>query len=306
MPGPRQLVAPPTFVDRNYGLLSVVQTRYDDPDSHWRNGVTWQDICGTGGVTFDDFCMESPVPSGKAANSTVTTSGAIPFTVFAEVDCSPVGYSQSEQRARAVDALTRNEQLQVERTFWTGDMVGAGAVTGFVRPHLAADTASTDLISGVVATLQCAATAVTGTTVDIVEGLGRLEAAVTGCNNGQAVLHIPNILGPALFDHYLAKTNGGQIQTYTGHLVALGAGYTGSSPAGVVTPGVAWVYATGPVFAYRSGPETFTFTEQFDRANNTLKTIVERTYLLGFNCCCLYAVPISTGGEITGAYNSAT
>lgn len=305
MPGPRHLVAPPTFVDRNFGLLSVVQSRYDEPDVHWRNGVTWQDICGTAGVTFDDLCVESPVPSGKASNLTVNTFGAQPFAVFGEVDCSPVGYSQQEQRSRAVDGMSRAESFQVERTFWTGDVAGSGSTSGYIKPHLAEDTAVTETQGGVVITLQCAATQVTGTTVDIVEGLGRLEAAFTACHNGQAVLHIPAILGPALFERYLAKVEGGQIKTFTGHLVALGAGYTGSSPAGVVTPGVAWVYATSPVFAYRGAPETFNFVEQFDRANNTLKTIVERTYVLGFNCCCLYAIPISTGGDITGAYNSA-
>jgi hypothetical protein len=306
MPGPRQLVSPPTFVDRPYGLLSVVQTRYDEPEAKWRNGVTWQDVCGTGGNTFDDYCVETPAPSGKAANFTVDTFGSMPFTVYGQVDCSPVGYSQSEQRARAVDALTRAEGFQVERTFWTGDVTGAGDTGGYVKPHLAADTATTDTSQGVVVTLQCAANIVTGTTVDIVEGLGRLEAAFGVCHPGQAVLHIPAVLGPALFEHYLAKVNGGKIETYTGHQVALGTGYTGSSPGGVLTPGVAWVYATSPVFAYRSPTETFTFVEQFDRAENTVKTIVERTYVLGYNCCCTYAIPISTGGDITGAYNSAT
>ena len=58
---------------------------------------------------------------------------------------------------------------------------------------------------------------------------------------------------------------------------------------------MAWVYATGPVFAYRSTPERFTYKESFDRAENTAELIVERTYVLGFTCCCLYAVPILVG-----------
>jgi hypothetical protein len=306
MPGPRLLVPAPTFVDRQYGLLSVVQSRYDEPDAHWRNGVTWQDICGVGGVTFDQFCVASPDASGKAANMTTPVFGAQPFTVYAEVDCSPVGYTQQEQRARAVDALGRSESYQVEHAFWTGDVVGAGVTAGYIKPHLAASSASTDTIAGVTATLQCAATVVTGATLDIVEGLGRLEAAFGACSNEQAVLHVPQILGARLMRDYLVKANGAQLQTGTGNLVALGAGYTGSSPSGVVTPGVAWVYATAPIFAYRSSQETFTFVEQFDRSENTLKTIVERTYLLGFTCCCLFAIPISVGGDITGAYNSAT
>src|SRR5262245_25730015 len=130
MPGPRQLVAPPTFVNREYGLLSVVQTRYDEPDAHWRNGVTWQDICGTGGGTFDQVCVDSPTPSGKASNYTVPVFGAQPFTVFGEVDCTGLGYTQQEQLSRAREALGRTESLQVESVFWTGTVVGAGSVTG--------------------------------------------------------------------------------------------------------------------------------------------------------------------------------
>lgn len=301
MAAPKQLVSPPTFVDRQYGLLSVVQTRYDEPDVHWRNGVIWQDLCQLAGSTWDP-CAASGQPPSKAANVFQSTFAARPFTVYGEVDCSPVGYSQQEQRSRGVDALTRAEGYQVERVFWTGTVNG---VANEFAPHLAADTVVLDGSTPTV-TLQCAATSVTGVALDIVEGIGRLEAAFGACSNEQAVLHVPQVLGPALFDHYLAKTDGAQIKTYTGNLVALGAGYPGTSPAGVSTAGVAWVYATGPVFAYRSSPETFTFTESFDKANNTLKTIAERTYVLGFSCCCLYAVPISIGGDITGTFNSAT
>ena len=66
-----------------------------------------------------------------------------------------------------------------------------------------------------------------------------------------------------------------------------------------------WIYATGPVFAYRGAPETFAFREMFDRTANTLKTIVERTYVLGYSCCCLPAIPVSVGGDITGQPLSA-
>jgi hypothetical protein len=306
MAGPRQLVSPPAFVDRAFGLLSVVQARYDEPDMHWRNGVTWQDICGLASTTYDPCAVVTgagvvPLPPTKVANVTTPLFGATPFTVFAEVDCSPVGYSQQEQRARAVDALTRAEPWQVERAFWTGQAAGATSVF----PHLAANAAVADpSISNV--QLQCAATPVSGSVVlDIVEGLGRLEQAAANCYNGQVTLHIPLILGQDLSDHFLVEPNGGQMKTRTGSLVSLGGGYTGSGPDGTLTPNVAWIYATGPVFAYRSQPETFNFREMLDRTTNTLKTIVERTYVLGYSCCCLLAVPISVGGYSTGLPGSA-
>jgi hypothetical protein len=297
------LVAPPTFVDRNFGLLSVVQPRYDEPDAHWRNGVTWQGLCGLAGVTYDPFCIE-PDPASKAANVTTPVRGAQPFTPFAEVDCSPVGYTQEEERARAVDALTRSESYQVENVFWTGT---AGGDANAVYPHLAANSAVLD--SGVLPTitLQCAAVSVTGSVVeDVVEGFGRLEAALGSCYNGQGVLHVPLILGEQLFRAGIVKIEGSQIKTQAGgNLVALGAGYPGTGPDGTVISNAVWVYITGPVFAYRSAPETFNFRESFDRSENTLKTIVERTYVLGFDCCCLYAAPLSVGGIVTGQPLSA-
>ena len=309
MPGPRQLVDPPTFADRNYGLLSVVQARYDVPDQHWRNGVTWSDICGLGGTTYDPSCLASGTgntPAEKSDNIDFEHFGATPFAVVAEVDCSPVGYSAEEQRQRAVDALTRTEAAQVEAAFWTGT---AGGDTNKALPHLAASAAIEDSSTQVVTiTMQCATQTITGasTPLDIVEGIGRLEAAASACYSGQLTLHVPLVLGQALQDHHLVKADGGQLKTEaTNNLVALGAGYPGTSPAGVATDGVAWVYATGPVFAYRSSPETFRFDQMLDREANLLKSIVERTYVLGYSCCCLYAVPISTGGDVTGQPQSA-
>ena len=309
MAGPRQLVAPPTYVDPQFGLLSVVQPRYDVADVHWRNGVTWQDLCGQGGATYDPYCLVSGTgntPAVKAANVTVNTFAALPFTAFAEVNCSPVGYSQDEQRARAVDALTRTESYQVEKAFWTGT---AGGDANQVYPHLAAAEAVYDSNFLPVAQLQCAATSVTGSTVlDIVEGLARLESAWAACGRptlGQGTIHVPVALGQALFYEHLVEANNGQLKTGTGNLVALGGGYQGTSPAGVATPNVAWIYMTGPVFAYRSSPETFAFKEMFNRENNTLQSIVERTYVLGYSCCCLLAVAVSVGGDVTGQPLSA-
>ena len=307
MPGPRQLVSPPTFADRNYGLLSVVQPRYDEPESKWRNGVTWSDLCGSGGVTYDPSCLPSGTgntPATKADNIDFEHFGAQPFTVFGEVDCSPVGYSVDEQRTRAVDAMTRTEAYQVERAFWTG---AAGGDSGIVLPHLAANATVEDSATQVVTiTLQCAATEVTGVALDAVEGLGRLEAAASACYQGQLTLHVPTVLGERLMERGLIKPDGGQLKTVaTNNLVALGAGYPGTSPAGATPTNAVWVYATGPVFAYRSAPETFRFQEMLDRDTNLVKSIVERTYVLGYSCCCLYAVAISVGGDVTGQPQSA-
>lgn len=310
MAGPKMLAPPPSFDPRDFGLLSVVQARYDEPESHWRNGVIWQDLCGMGGLTFDPFCLTptSIPPSGappalKADNIDWNTYGATPFTVFAELDCSPVGFSQEEQRARGIDALTRTEAYQVENAFWTGT---AGGVANQVYPRLAASAAVQDATLLPVVNLQCAATQVTGTTVlDIVEGLGRLEAALAACYQGKGVIHVPVVLASALFQWNLVQASGAQLRTKAGNLVAIGGGYPGTGPTGVAISNALWIYATPPIFAYRSEAFTFRTAEMLDRATNTLKTITERTYVLGYSCCCLPAIPVSVGGDITGQPLSA-
>lgn len=303
MAGPRMIVAPPTFVDRPYGLWSVVEDRSAMvAEGHWRNGVKWQDVCGIGGNTYDPFCLETS-PASKAANITTPNYAASPFVPFVEIDCSPVGYTPTEMEERASAALTRVESWQVERIFWTG---AVGGDAGIAYPHLAANTAVVDTSETVTITLQCAATTVTGSTIlDVTEGIGRLEAALGSCLNGRGVIHVPYILGEQLFRANAVKANGPQLQTQAGHLVALGAGYPGTGPDGTSVANAVWLYATGPVFGYRSAVERFRFVDSFDRSENTAKMIAERTYVLGFDCCCLYAVLVSTGGIVTGQPLSA-
>ncbi len=72
-----------------------------------------------------------------------------------------------------------------------------------------------------------------------------------------------------------------------------------SATDAIVGYGTQWLIGDG------ASPETFRFDQMLDRETNTLKSIVERTYVLGYSCCCLYAVPISVGGDITGAPLSA-
>lgn len=306
MPGPRQLVPPPTFVDRNFGLLSVVQPRYSEPDSHWRNGVTYQPMCGNGGSTYDDSCVTGSAPS-KIPNVTTPIRGATPFVVVGEWSCSMVGYSIEEARAKAAAALTNGESWQVERTFATGSVAisgGAFAVPNIAYPHLAAAANVFDTQSVQTIYLQTAAGLVTGSTVvDIVEGIGYLEAAAANCNNGQPVIHIPLQLAEQCFRANIVRIDGTVVKTQHGSLVAFGAGYPGTDPSGNVTPGALWIYLTGQVFAYRSLAEEFDFKESFDRSENTALMIAERTYVLGWDCCH-YAVPVSVGGIVTGIVGS--
>jgi hypothetical protein len=304
MAGPRQNVRPPTYDARDYGLLTVVEPRYEEPDIHWRNGVQWESQCGLGSSTFDDACAEIDI-YGKTRNITVANYGATPFVPFAEVDCSPVGYTEAEQFERALGAFARIEPYQVELSFWTGNVAASGMRA---YPHLAANAQVLDATINPSVILQTATTVVTGATLDVVEGIARLEGALARCANGRGVLHVtPEVFDLMAFGMLLDKPRNGVMYSVAGNKVAVGAGYTGSGPDGTSTTGVHWAYATSPVFAYRSSGDPrvgTTLTENLDRAVDTVKTIAERTYVLGYDCCH-FGVPISLGGMVSGGYNVA-
>src|SRR5574342_1013795 len=110
----RDIVNGPPFVDRPFSLWTAVEDRSPvTTDSHWRNGVNFNSLCGIGGNTYDDYCTDASAAT-KAANVTTPRRGATPMTPFAELDCSPVGYDQQEQRDLASQALTATEMYQVE------------------------------------------------------------------------------------------------------------------------------------------------------------------------------------------------
>lgn len=302
----RTYVEPPTFTPLPFGLLTSLATEIRSPgDPHWELGVTYEPLCGVGSSTYSK-CVSvtgsgtapAPNPPSKAATNTLSSRGATPFAPFVEVDCSAPGFwDRAEDTAEA--ALTRVEQFQVERTFWTG--LANGVTVAF--PHLAASSAVTDE-NGVV--LQTAVTQVTGGAVlDVIEGIGLLEAALAGCYEGVGVLHVPRALAPAMAFGMLLIREGSRYRTPNGNIVVLGAGYTGSSPDGVVTPGSQWVYATGMPFIYRSRPRVLQVGQSIDRGKNTVKAIAERTYVIGWDCCH-FGARISTGGVTTGASFAAT
>jgi hypothetical protein len=293
MPRPRLNVPAPLFTPLPFGLLATLATEIRTPTNrHWEAGVQWESLCAEGDTTFDEcFAVtgtaESDVapPEQRAETASYTRRGATPFTVYARLDCSAPGF-WDRMDADANTAFTQSEQWQVERAFWTG--LAADKVVVF--PHLAEDAELVTADGSV--TLQTAATVVTGGTgVDIIEGMGRLQAALSDCYDGVGVIHVPRSLEPALSQASLIVREGNRYRTTQGHIVVLGAGYTGSSPSGAALTDSDYIYATGGMFIYR-GPLRRTSGEIFERDTNLAVVEVERTYVLGWDCCHL-AVNIS-------------
>lgn len=279
----RQIVDPPTFTPLPYGLLSVAQ-HPPIGDGHWQNGVTYQSRClNAGDTTYSADCGmavtgtgPAPPPPALTDNVDLTTRGATAFTAYAEFDCAPVGMANAAKIAE--DALAQSADYDVERAFWTGK----AANQTVVFPHLAANA---DIIDGDTLLQSTASVVVTGTPAPTV-ALGLLEQAIADCSNGQGVIHVQRKVLPALFKAQVIEIRGGQIVTKGGNLVAAGAGYPGTGPAGqAVTSSTSWMFATGPVFAYASQTRVNDLRTALDRTTNTVKYIAERTYVIGWDCC---------------------
>ena len=303
MAGFRQIVDGPSFTALPFGLWDAVQKPTPE-GTHWQNGITWVDQCPTGDTVMDECIAVTGTGGALAAQATMsgnvvqTNRGATSFTVYAEFDCSPVGLTNATTVAS--DALAKVEQYQVEKAFWTGVAGKSGAVpTTTVFPHLAANTPLSDS-SGIL--LQPAASSVaTGTALDVVDGLGRLEAGIDDCYHGSAVIHVARQAADTLFAWNLLLPEGDALYTKSGHRVVIGSGYTGSGPDGsAATAGASWIYATGAVFGYQGAVQMQQpFPDSFDRTKNTVHMIAQRTYVLGFECC-LQAVQIALGVPTSG------
>lgn len=286
MAGARLIVDPPAFTTLPYGLWDVTQKPAPD-NAHWQTGITYITRCPTGGTTYDE-CLSvtgtgeaPPAPPAKTDNVEQEFRGATPFTIYARFDCSPVGMQAAETAAS--DALARVEQQQLEAAFWTG-AVGGQTIA---YPHLADDAELADT-GGIV--LQTAATTV-ASGVDVVTALGALEQELAECYAGQGVIHIPRAALPTFAAAYLVREVDGRLLTPAGNLIAVGGGYPGTSPAGAApAAGTTWIYATGAVFGYRGDVFVTSARESFDRAENTMQMLAERTYVLAWECCHLAAL----------------
>jgi hypothetical protein len=287
VPGPRMMVDPPRFTPSQFGLLTVAELR-GDGESHWQNGVTFETRCAnltaSSGTTYDECIAVTGVgspspPPAKADNTNLRYRGATPFAVYAEFDCSTVGLDGA--RDQAADALERAESWQIERAFWTGQAAGTNNIA---FPHLA--HAGAEIVDAQQILLQTAVVT-GGGPYPAAQALGVLEQRLADCHNGQGVIHVPPKALPRLEQTDSVERRGAGLQTTNGNLLAVGNGYPGTGPSGgAASDAEAWMFATGPLFVYRSQPRVLGYgAESFDRSENTIKLLAERTVVAGWDCC---------------------
>jgi hypothetical protein len=294
-------ISPPDdFQAARYSLFNSVNW-LTGVDAHWLGGVQYDSDCTKVSITSSPCVSGSPDSTVLTKSSTFShvVRGSRPFTIYSEVDCSAPGGGWENEQDRALMALTHSGPTQLEATFWTGSS-GKGAP---VFPNLTTSGIIRDNTNEIV--LQPSSTIISGVPLDVVEGLGRLEAAVAACYDGLAFIHVPVQLIESLAAQHLCEERNGKLYTYAGNQLIVGQGYPGTGPDGSVPASGLWIRATSPVFGIKDTVRTFTEVQSFDRNVNTIKMIAEQTYLLGWRCC-LAGVLVTTGGEISGTVNAAT
>lgn len=259
MVAPLALVAPPLTQPLERGLFSVFNFRGDS--DRFEQGVKWEELGGCEpieGISAAQCDPEDMVGLPKVLDGAddFATGDALPFTVYADWLCSPVGFSPADAQDRANARLLKWEQMRVEQAFWTGDLLNTPNLSG-ANGYAAPVTAGThDTEWHALAAVE--------------DMLARVYGAV-------GVIHMSIRTASLLLSKGAISAKGSRLFTELGTPVAAGAGY----------PDVAEIIGTPALIGYRS--DIFTSSNRagdlFNRDRNDLHAIAERTYLIGFDPC---------------------
>jgi len=223
------LVEAPAITPYQYGLAAVAQPA-DTSNPHWQMGVEYEPISSYEVGALPGACYGSPsvsLPEG------VATVKALPFSLYAGVDCKAVGYDEAYILARAQAILKLGWQHGAEQALWSG-----AGVSG-LEPVLNGTYVATTV----------------GTGLSIVDAVAALEDYLGDNYLGQGVVHATRgVASYAKRDRQVVE-RAGKLQTVLGTQWAFGGGYDGTGP-GDASPatGTTWLYATGLITIRRADP----------------------------------------------------
>lgn len=264
-----------TTTPTKYGLFSVAKP-FPELDDHWRScGVQFQSESCPESQLWIQGCPES---GSKSLGPDQSLLDFDPFTIYTSWNCGVLGKTPQEHMASAQRALLCIEETAVEEVFYSGttadtpSLVGSGAIP----------------------------INTTATPYSLASGIGALEGAMGAVQCGEPTIHAPRELGALAARFHQTFGSGGMLRTALGSPIAFGTGYGNTSPVGVAPPaGIAWLYATGPVYLAKSeiwmNPPTF--EDALNRTNNELIWEANRTFVLGVDGCATFAVAVSTNGS---------
>lgn len=260
LPAPAGIeVTAPPVVPFRYGLLSVAtfETPPARPNANaWEaHGVVYAgDSCGPQGGIWPSPCAPGGGPADPPADPKSIQDGlefsqGVPFTIYESARCLAMGFPDADGKAR--------RRLALHEQHWVETWADANAFTGARQ------------LAG-------------GAATPLVRAWALLEDEIADVYGGLGVIHVPRWAYGALPERRLIERDAARYRTPLDNLVAIGAGYSGNSPAGAAPAAdQVWLYATGPVKAFRS--EVFS-RESFDQQRNTRTAVAERVYALTFDC----------------------
>lgn len=271
-PGARRDVNSPPAGAPRVGLIVSARTTFaGETDEMWANGITYEPECvpDSGGVL--DLC--DPASKDDPAPNDVVEWDA--YAVQIGYRCSTFGYRGKDWRALARRRLLADEERQISRELWRGDLAQAG---GYPNRWLA-DVANVDILTE-------------GGPVALTHGLACLEQYLADCNGGQqGMIHATRQVVTHWQGLGLLRREGNLLLTAVDTIVVPGAGYDGSDPDGNdATTGDVWAYATGIVDVRRGEivvlGDPNSNPEQVNRTTNTIRVFAERPALASWDGCC--------------------
>jgi len=263
----------------DYGILSPATTTFDESESFWTSGFTYENQDAGLVVANASVLGSNAYEQVTVVDNTVSKEHFklyYPFDVKASVKVSTFGTDPAEIEASAKTALEIVMQKAVETEFWNGDI--AKLLDSPNDNRYLASAQSVDV------------TPTPGTAVKVRYGLGLLEEALGNASIGaKGVIHTPRVVGSIL---NLDK-DGKKLVSPLGNSVVSGVGYSKKGPDGTdAGAGKAWMYATGPV-SVRLGP-TIVVPGNLNQAINTsineIQYFVDGTAAVTWSTTDAYAV----------------
>jgi hypothetical protein len=277
-----KLIAP------RYGLeAGSTVVRHSENDQTWGAGYQQENgLCGIRGETWV-WCgivsnaanPPAPVDSDVQQNVTELTTGdqedadrweqVYPFLVQAEDTCTnPLHAKRPETKQHLLDVLEYLSIKGAERELWVGGS----------NQESKALSRQADMVTG------------NNQAVSAKAALGMVEDAMAACLPGvQGTIHIAPAVA-SLLDASLQDVDG-ELWTFAGSRVVVGAGYAGQSD----DPTESAIYGTGPVVVHL-GPTSMISDELAQMANvthNEFHLRAERLVAVTFDGCCHVGATVS-------------
>lgn len=252
---PGMIVPAPEPIRTRYGLFAAASGPLDLAPHGEGGGVRYvPDTCGAAyayGVTCYDG--DDPAPSKPLDGDNAEVQTGV-FTVLSTMNCSAVGYTLEEYRAKVRRRLQTAEQGAVEEALWTGlDLEGNSL--GILSLSGEAESIPAGYDPGLI--------------TDVVGALERYAYTTQGYGY-TAYIHAPIEVAAFAAEARLILPDGNRKVTPMGSVWVFGAYPAGS------------VIITGQTTVWRA-PETQVY-DAFETATNQRLLVAERAYAVSFDC----------------------